>query len=515
MANQSGTTADLSAQILHALSHKDSIKSSSEFPTLPSTTVKSALDTLASRSMIKYETDTKEDVILEEEGEGILKDGSHEVRILHALQKEMEGLSLSELEDVIGDKKAVQLGSGKGFKNKWFSKEKSGKLVAKTTGDVEDVTRDQLRIVQQKHTYPDSKVVAELKKRKLVKTQKVISYTVYKDKEYALEIAKLQTDLTEEMLESGTWKTATFKKYNFNSLGSDQNAGALHPLNKVRHEFRQIFFEMGFEEMPTNKYVETGFWNFDALFVPQQHPARDLQDTFYISDPKVADRPYAESEEDSADYEAYWNNVKEVHQEGKYGSIGYRYPWAANESLRLVLRTHTTAISTAMLHKLASKKGPDGRPPPAKYFSIDRVFRNETVDATHLAEFHQVEGVIADYGLSLGGLMEFMRIFFTKMGIEDLRFKPAYNPYTEPSMEIFSFHKGLNKLVEIGNSGMFRPEMLEAMGLPKDMVVFGWGLSLERPTMIKYKVNNIRELLGHKVDLSFIEKNPAVRLEKA
>ncbi len=110
--------------------------------------------------------------------------------------------------------------------------------------------------------------------------------------------------------------------------------------------------------------------------------------------------------------------------------------------------------------------------------------------------------------------MEFMQVFFSKMGIEDLRFKPAYNPYTEPSMEIFSFHKGLNKLVEIGNSGMFRPEMLESMGLPKDMRVFGWGLSLERPTMIKYKVNNIRELLGHKVDLSFIKRQPAVRLEK-
>jgi phenylalanyl-tRNA synthetase alpha chain len=246
---------------------------------------------------------------------------------------------------------------------------------------------------------------------------------------------------------------------------------------------------MGFEEMPTNKFVETGFWNFDALFVPQQHPARDLQDTFYISDPKLADKPRAETQDDKADYEVYWKNVQEVHQEGKYGSIGYRYPWAEDESLRLVLRTHTTAISTAMLQKLAQQKGSDGRPPPARYFSIDRVFRNETVDATHLAEFHQVEGVIADYGLSLGGLMEFMEIFFHKMGIHDLRFKPAYNPYTEPSMEIFSFHKGLNKLVEIGNSGMFRPEMLEAMGLPKDMRVFGWGLSLERPTMIKYKVS--------------------------
>ena len=244
------------------------------------------------------------------------------------------------------------------------------------------------------------------------------------------------------------------------------------------------------------RYVETGFWNFDALFVPQQHPARDQQDTFFISDPPYADKPREDPQhtqhlpngsiQDSVakpapkqDYEQYWKNVKEVHQEGKYGSIGYRYPYNEDESLKLVLRTHTTAISTYMLYKLAAN------PRPARYFSIDRVFRNETVDATHLAEFHQVEGVIADYGLTLGGLIGFMEVFFAKMGIHKLRFKPAYNPYTEPSMEIFGFHEGLDKWVEIGNSGMFRPEMLEPMGLPKDMRVYGWGLSLERPTMIK------------------------------
>ncbi len=242
--------------------------------------------------------------------------------------------------------------------------------------------------------------------------------------------------------------------------------------------------------------METGFWNFDALFVPQQHPARDLQDTFYISDPPRADKPRddpLEANQPSSkllaastdgntkplDYEKYWNSVREVHENGKFGSIGYRYPWKEDESLRLVLRTHTTAVSTYMLHKLAAN------PRPARYFSIDRVFRNESVDATHLAEFHQVEGVIADFGLALGGLIGFMEVFFGKMGIHKIRFKPAYNPYTEPSMEIFGFHEGLDKWVEIGNSGMFRPEMLEPMGLPKDMRVYGWGLSLERPTMIK------------------------------
>ncbi|NXM50103.1 SYFA ligase, partial [Gymnorhina tibicen] len=94
---------------------------------------------------------------------------------------------------------------------------------------------------------------------------------------------------------------------------------------------------------------------------------------------------------------------------------------------------------------------------PAKYFSIDRVFRNETLDATHLAEFHQVEGVVADRGLTLGHLMGTLRQFFTKLGISQLRFKPAYNPYTEPSMEVFSYHEGLKKWVEVGNSGVFRP----------------------------------------------------------
>ncbi|KAM5384129.1 hypothetical protein ACJA88_003284 [Fusarium oxysporum] len=473
--SSSAPSGDLTSQILQALSEKSPLLSSEAFPAIAFQDIKAALDRLASRSMITYETIDKEEAILEPEAEQIAEHGSHEARVFEALRNAVEGLSIQDLEKAIGDKTVTKVGQGKAFKEKWIKKSADGKLVA-TAESIEDVTQAQLQKIKETRTH-EPKILTDLRKRKLIKMQ----------------------------------KTANFKPYNFKALGADQNAGALHPLNKVRHEFRQIFFEMGFEEMPTNKFVETGFWNFDALFVPQQHPARDLQDTFYISDPKVGDAPRSEEGQNT---EEYWENIKQVHQNGKFGSIGYRYPWSAEETKRLVLRTHTTAISTAMLYKLAAQKGPDGRPPPARYFSIDRVFRNETVDATHLAEFHQVEGVIADYGLTLGGLMEFMEVFFAKMGITNLKFKPAYNPYTEPSMEIFSYHEGLGKLVEIGNSGMFRPEMLEPMGLPKDMRVFGWGLSLERPTMIKYKISNIRELLGHKVDLNFIERNPAVRLEK-
>lgn len=176
---------------------------------------------------------------------------------------------------------------------------------------------------------------------------------------------------------------------------------------------------------------------------------------------------------------------------------------------------------------------------PVKYFSIDRVFRNETLDTTHLAEFHQVEGVVADYNLTLGDLIGTLYEFFKKLGITQLEFKPAYNPYTEPSMEIFCYHNGLEKWIEIGNSGMFRPEMLLPMGLPEDVNVIAWGLSLERslllciiintiircsclinqyyfgrPTMIKYGLNNIRDLVGPKVDMEMVHNNPICRLDK-
>ncbi|KAL8698658.1 MAG: hypothetical protein Q9224_001753 [Gallowayella concinna] len=516
-------TSDLISQVLDSLAQTDeSIFSNDAFPSVDFPTIKSALDRLGSREMVLYRQIDREEAHLTPEAEGIAAQGSHEAKVFQAVRQAVEGLKIADLPAIVG-KESAKVGQGKAFKEGWIKKDKD--LLWATTENIKDASREQLQTIQQTRTHTDPKVLADLRKRKLVTMHKMISFEIKKGPKFAKELVKEETDLTADMLATGAWKTVKLKPYNFKAMGAPTMSGALHPLNKVRQEFRQIFFEMGFEEMPTNRYVETGFWNFDALFVPQQHPARDLQDTFYISDPPQADEPRAdplitEKLADGSipspgsqgapkqDYERYFNDVKEVHEQGKYGSIGYRYPFKDEESLRLVLRTHTTAVSTYMLYKLAAN------PRPARYFSIDRVFRNESVDATHLAEFHQVEGVIADFGLALGGLIGFMEVFFAKMGIHGLRFKPAYNPYTEPSLEIFGYHEGLGKWVEIGNSGMFRPEMLEPMGLPKDMRVYGWGLSLERPTMIKYGVKNIRELLGHKVDLNFVESNPAVRLEK-
>ncbi|KAM8972969.1 phenylalanine--tRNA ligase alpha subunit [Pelodytes ibericus] len=431
------------------------------------------------------------------EGEEIAREGSHEARVFYSLPK--DGMAQSELMKLpIG-----KVGFSKAMSNRWIKLDKSaagGPRVFQAVDSVEDSVKEKLLLVLQgKAESVIEKEKTELKKRKLLSEVTIKTYWVTKGSGFSMSITKPETDLTPDMIASGSWKEKNFKPYNFNALGVMPESGHLHPLLKVRTQFRQIFLEMGFTEMPTNNYIESSFWNFDALFQPQQHPARDQHDTFFIQDPALATEFPME----------YLERVKKVHSEGGYGSQGYKYDWSITEAQKNLLRTHTTAVSARMLYKLAQQE----EFTPVKYFSIDRVFRNETLDATHLAEFHQIEGVVADYGLTLGNLMGVLKEFFTKLGITKLRFKPAYNPYTEPSMEVFSYHEGLKKWVEVGNSGVFRPEMLLPMGLPEGVSVIAWGLSLERPTMIKYGINNIRELVGHKVNLQMVYDSPICLLD--
>lgn len=408
--------------------------------------------------------------------------GSYEVLVFNAVPD--DGISLVSLFNMFPEGK---IGVNKAMSNKWITYEKSSDKVTRNVNKVIDEVQQHLQSLSLSQSSIPDAVKQDFKKRKLVQEIVVKSFLLKKGTQFQTSISKLETELTPEMISSGSWKTLKFKPYNFNAEGQLPQGGSLHPLMKVRSEFRQIFLEMGFSEMPTNNFIENSFWNFDALFQPQQHPARDAHDTFFLSDPELSDDMPSE----------YLEKVKLVHSKGGYGSQGYRYDWSIDEARKNLLRTHTTAVSARMLYKLAQSK--EFR--PSKLFSIDRVFRNETLDQTHLAEFHQVEGVVADYNLTLGNLIAVLHEFFKKLGIEKLKFKPAYNPYTEPSMEIFCYHEGLKKWIEVGNSGMFRPEMLLPMGLPKDVNVIAWGLSLERPTMIKYGYTNIRDLVGPKVDL--------------
>eukprot|EP00878_Enallax_costatus_P033802 GHUV01037367.1.p1 GENE.GHUV01037367.1~~GHUV01037367.1.p1 ORF type:complete len:388 (+),score=127.44 GHUV01037367.1:149-1312(+) len=385
------------------------------------------------------------------------------------------------------------------MQQRWVALDKSAgePRVVRKVDSVTDTTQQQLADVAAGKDLPKADADNLQKKRKLIKLDTWKTYRISKGPKFALQRKKQATELTSEMLASGAWRAEEFKEYNFNALGLPTVGGHLHPLMKVRSQYRKIFTSMGFQEMPTNNYVESSFWNFDSLFQPQQHPARDAHDTFFLTSPATSDTfP-----------EDYLQRVKAVHEHGGYGSSGYGYRWKRSEAQKNLLRTHTTAVSSRMLYKLAQEGFK-----PAKYFSIDRVFRNEAVDRTHLAEFHQVEGLVCDRGLTLGHLIATLQEFFSRLGMKELRFKPAFNPYTEPSMEIFGYSPELGKWMEVGNSGMFRPEMLQPMGLPPDVNVIAWGLSLERPTMILYGIDNIRDLFGHKVSLSMVKTNPICRM---
>ncbi|VDN59684.1 unnamed protein product [Dracunculus medinensis] len=414
---------------------------------------------------------------LSTEGKEIMENGSHEANVYYLLGEK------GEFQDKILEHPFGKIGIAKALSAGWIGIDKSSgsvRIVRKIDKIEDMVKKNLILIANNREEEVNQKFIQELKKRKLVIETNIKTYFVRKGSSFTIFLTKQEMDLTADMITSESWRMKTFKTYNFNAYGLLPNSGHLHPLMKVHYEFRQIFFQMGFSEMPTNRYIESSFWNFDALFQPQQHPARDVHDTFFLSDPATSDQfP-----------EDYVQRVKEIHEKGGYGSKGYNYEWKIEEAQKNILRTHTTAVSAKQLYLLAQ----------------------------------QVEGVIAERDLSLAHVMGLFTEFFRKCGtffncvcfnwITNLRFKPTYNPYTEPSMEIFAFHVGLNKWVEIGNSGMFRPEMLLPMGFPADVSVAGYGLSLERPTMIRYGIDNIRDLFGPKVDLEMVYRNPMCRLDK-
>ncbi|XP_030031295.2 phenylalanine--tRNA ligase alpha subunit [Manduca sexta] len=490
---------ELNERILHYLDQHgsgDTIEIASEFNEDHQKVVGAikSLETLEMVTAIKVQHLKWE---LTEEGLHVADNGSHEAVIYSSIPD--GGMAQAEIMKTVPNAK---VGFSKAMSAGWIYIDKSGgaPLVKKKVESITDTVQEHLIEIRKGIDNLPQNVKNDYKKRKLMQEITIKGFKLSKGPQFATTIKKLETELTTEMMLSGSWKTLQFKPYNFQALGQPPECGHLHPLLKVRSEFREIFLEMGFTEMPTNQYIESSFWNFDALFQPQQHPARDAHDTFFMSTP-------AKTENFPMDY---LERVKKVHSEGGYGSQGYRYKWKIEEAQKNLLRTHTTAVSARMLYRLAQQD----QFTPQKYFSIDKVFRNETLDATHLAEFHQVEGVVAERGLGLADLISVLDAFFKRLGFDKIQFKPAYNPYTEPSMEIFAFHTGLDKWIEIGNSGVFRPEMLLPMGLPEDVNVIAWGLSLERPTMIKYHLNNIRDLVGPKVDLRMVQESRICRLDK-
>lgn len=254
--------------------------------------------------------------------------------------------------------------------------------------------------------------------------------------------------------------------------------GKIHPLSEFIEEVREVMLEMGFKELK-GQIVETAFWNMDMLFIPQDHPARDMQDTLYVKGKGELDPAMA-------------RKIKRVHEKGISGSKGWQYDWSKEEASKLLLRTHTTVNTIRYIVEHPAEE--------CKIFSVEKIFRRENLDAQHLAEFAQVEGVISGKGVTFGVLMDTLERFYHRLGVKDVWVKPSYFPYTEPSLEVHGTFNGRD--MELGGAGMFRPEVLKPWGIKYN--VAAWGLGLERLLMSVLKMDDIRDI--YRNDLSFLKE---------
>ena len=247
----------------------------------------------------------------------------------------------------------------------------------------------------------------------------------------------------------------------------------IHPLKETINEIREIFVSLGFSEVLGN-LAQPSFWNFDALFTPQDHPAREMQDTFYLKDMKAS--KFATSTQ--------INQVSRSHKKG------WRYDWNMSESQRMALRTHTTCVTIKHLA--------DNKPDESRIFSLGRVFRNEKVSYKHLAEFNQVEGVVIGKNVTLRDLMGLQEEFYRRIGLTKIKFWPTFFPYTEPSLQSMVYNDRLGKWIELFGMGIFRPEVTKPLGITKP--VLAWGGGIERIAMLKYGLDDVREFYNNNLN---------------
>ncbi len=327
----------------------------------------------------------------------------------------------------------------------------------------------------------DEKLIKILLQRKLIQK---ITPSIEKAKKF---VGKKITYLTPELIKTGLWKKVKFKPYNVEIPGKRIYPGKRHPYIQFLNQVRKKLIKLGFKEMigPT---IETEFWNFDALFQPQNHPARDWTMTYQLKKPKFGKLPK----------EKLVRNVKKAHEVGVAGGTGWRYKWDPRKAMRLMPRAHGTCLSA---RTLASK--PEI---PGKYFAISRCFRPDVIDATHGVEFNQAEGIVIDESLTFKHLLGILEIFAKEIaGAKKVKFIPDYYPFTEPSAQLSAYHPELG-WIEFGGSGIFREELTKPLGI--DEPVIAWGLGIDRLAMFKLNVKDIRYLFTR--DLDWLRKQKVI-----
>ncbi len=339
----------------------------------------------------------------------------------------------------------------------------------------------------------DLEIIKDLLRRKglIKKKERIIRYASLtnlgrKILDEGIEIKEEITQLTPELIQTGKWRDYELKRYDVGLFAPRMYSAKPHPLTQIIEKIRRIFLMMGFDEVQ-GEYVVSAFWDMDALFIPQDHPAREMQDTFYLKKPAripIEDR-------------GYMLKVKDMHENGGGISRGWRYEWSEEIAERAMLRTHTTVNSIRYLY--------EHRKPPVRMFSIGRVFRRENMDSTHLPEFTQIEGIYMDEDANFQVLLGILKEFYSLMGFPTIRFRPSYFPYTEPSLEVEVYYN--DQWLELGGAGIFRPEVTEPLGI--EYPVLAWGLGLERLAMIILGLKDIRDL--YISDIDWLRNQPLLR----
>src|SRR5208337_2325393 len=411
---------------------------------------------------------------LTEEGKQYLEHGLPETQILNKIDN---GIQLVEIQK----DPAFKIGFGQ-LRKKGLITVTNGK-VTQNPGASTDEDEKALKDLP----HGDPLRVRELVRRGLVRENETIQNVLSITKDGILRVnagldfrEEIGT-LTRNQILSGTWKTANLRKYDVKKLPKTVYPGKSHPYQRLIDEMRQILLEMGFTEMH-GEIVQSAFWNFDALFQPQDHPAREMQDTFYLKE----EAPLPER----------WECLRDMHEHGgDTSSTGWGGKWNPKKAKQCVLRTHTTSLS---IQYLATHPEP-----PVKAFCIGRVYRREAIDPTHTPEFEQLEGIVMDKGVTFRHLLGFLKEFYQRMGFSDVRFRPGFFPYTEPSVEPEIWVDGLG-WVEMGGAGVFRQEVTAPWGV--QCPVLAWGLGVSRVAMLRLGLKDLRQL--YQSDLEWIRNSP-------
>ncbi len=459
-----------------------------------------ALQWLENKGVLKIHTDAQKVVTLGKNGERYKNEGLPEKRLLEVLTEEWKGLNVitkksglsrEEVTAAVGilrKKGALEMQKGDPYllvREGHAAKAMRGKAFPE-----EEFLKKEFPLRLDALAGADKIAFDELKRRKeFIEVRELKSVSVeLTDAGRQLAAMKLEQNvvnrLTTEMLRTGTWKDKVIRAYDVEVNVPRRTLGRKHFVTDATQYARQIWLEMGFQEMSGNM-VQTSFWNFDALFTAQDHPVRELQDTFYVG---------GKEEYGSLPSKELVKKVKAVHETGgNTRSAGWRYQWNEEEAKKNVLRTHTTVLSAQTLAALReSGKGGKGIK-QGKFFALGKCFRNEALDWSHLFEFNQTEGIVVDRKANFRHLLGYLKEFFAKMGFEKIRIRPGFFPYVEPGLEIDVYHPIKERWVELGGAGIFRPEVVVPL-LGEDIPVLAWGPGFDRIILDYYKIGDIREL---------------------